>query len=114
MVAIIADQPSEFLKIQKKDNMSTGLEKLLSFFGIKSPPKVDVISASRKDHYYIYPVSKKNERTGHTICVLVRDGKIFHGITLCSKKDQFSYVKGRQLAKSRAIEAYNRHLARLG
>ena len=94
--------------------MGQTIQTLLSFFGVKDPKTVDIISVSRKDHYYIYPVSKKNERTGHTICVLVRDGKIFHGITLCSKKDQFSYVKGRELAKKRAIEAYNRHLARLG
>lgn len=69
---------------------------------------------SRSDHYYIYPRTKNGERTGHTICVLVRDGMIFHGTSLCSKKDQFVLKTGRELAKERAEAAYCAHATRTG
>lgn len=67
---------------------------------------------SRTDHYFIYPRTKNGNRTGHTICVLIRNGKVFHGTSLCSENDQFELKKGRLLAKERAEEAYNRHILR--
>lgn len=66
--------------------------------------------ANRDDHYYIYVRDKNGNRvTGHTICVLVRDGKIFHGTAICSDKDQFSYETGRKLALEKALGTYNRY-----
>ena len=65
-----------------------------------------------RDHYYIYPTDKNGNRTGHTICVLLKDGKIFHGMALCSEEDQFEFKVGREKAKTRAEEAYQRHLER--
>lgn len=65
-----------------------------------------------RDHYYIYPTDKNGNRTGHTICVLLKDGKIFHGTTLCSPEDQFEYKVGREKSKARAEEAYARHIER--
>lgn len=66
-----------------------------------------------REHYYIYPRDKNGNKTGHTICVLQRDGKIFHGESLCSDQDQFQYKVGRELAYQRAVEAYVRHLDRI-
>ena len=64
---------------------------------------------SRDDHYYIYVRDKNGNRvTGHTICVMVHDGKIFHGTALCSDSDQFSYEKGRELAKEKALASISR------
>lgn len=66
--------------------------------------------ASRSDHYFIYVRDKNGVRiTGHTICVMVRDGKIFHGTSLCSKKDNFNYETGRELALKKALESYRRY-----
>jgi len=67
---------------------------------------------SRTDHYFIYPRNKNGERTGHTICVLIRNGKVFHGTSLCSENDQFELKTGREISKARAEEAYNRHILR--
>ena len=66
--------------------------------------------SDRTDHFFIYPRDTKGNRTGHTICVLLREGKMFHGVALCSKKDSFEKVVGRELAHIRALEAYNKHL----
>ncbi len=67
------------------------------------------MQTSRDDHYYIYVRDKNGNRiTGHTICVLVRDGKIFHGTSLCSDKDNFSYEIGRELALKKALASYAR------
>ena len=66
--------------------------------------------AKRDDHYYIYVRDKNGNRiTGHTICVLVREGKIFHGTALCSEKDQFCYDTGRKLALEKALKTYNNY-----
>lgn len=65
-----------------------------------------------RDHYYIYPTDKNGNKTGHTICVLMKDGKIFHGTSLCSPNDQFQYARGREIAMERALSAYERHLER--
>lgn len=65
-----------------------------------------------RSHYYIYPRDKRGVRTGHTICVLLKDGKIFHGTALCSIKDQFSRAEGRKRALERAEETYSRYLER--
>jgi len=67
---------------------------------------------SRTDHYFIYPRNKNGQRTGHTICVLIRGGKVFHGTSLCSQHDQFELKKGRELSKQRAEEAFERHIER--
>jgi hypothetical protein len=66
-----------------------------------------------RDKYFIYPRNKDGKRTGHTICVLLKDGKMFHGTALCSADDQFSRAEGRELAELRALEAYVKHKARL-
>jgi hypothetical protein len=66
-----------------------------------------------RTHYFIYPRDKKGQRTGHTICVIMRDGKIFHGSALCSDGDQFEFKRGRQLAMERALEVYSRHQEKL-
>lgn len=65
-----------------------------------------------RSHYYIYPKDKHGNKTGHTICVLIKDGKIFHGMSLCSAEDQFAYTKGRELSLVRAEEAFTRFEAR--
>lgn len=66
-----------------------------------------------REHYFIYPRNKEGKRTGHTICVLLKEGKIFHGTALCSKEDQFAFSKGRELAMERALAAYDKHQERL-
>lgn len=57
--------------------------------------------------YYHYPKDKNGKYTKHTICMLVKDGSIYHGESLCSEKDQFVKSIGRKLAHKRALEAYN-------
>lgn len=71
------------------------------------------MSGNRADHYFIYPRDKRGERTGHTICVILRDGNMFHGETLCSDGDQFSKKQGRLLSFDRAVASYKRYLLRL-
>ena len=67
---------------------------------------------NRKDHYFIYPRDKNGKRTGHTICIVLRDGCMFHGETLCGEKDQFSKKQGRLISFDRAQQAYMRYLSR--
>lgn len=66
-----------------------------------------------REQYFIYPRDKSGKRTGHTICVLIRDGKIFHGTALCSGTDQFARKTGRILATERAIAAFDVHAEKL-
>ena len=67
---------------------------------------------NRKDHYFIYLKDKNGNRTGHTICVIIRDNMIFHGITICSASEQFNKKVARQLSFERALQQYNRYLVR--
>jgi hypothetical protein len=61
-----------------------------------------------RDLYYVYPEDRNEKKTGHCICIIVRDGSAFHGIALCSPEDQFNKKEGRILAYTRAIDSYNR------
>ena len=67
---------------------------------------------NRKEHYFIYPRDMHGKRTGHTICVVLREGMMFHGETLCGPRDQFSKKEGRLIAFGRAQDAYQRYLSR--
>lgn len=67
---------------------------------------------NRSDYYFIYPRNKNGKRTGHCICVLLRENKMFHGEALCSENDQFSKKQGRLLSFERAEAAYMRYVAR--
>lgn len=72
-------------------------------------PKRDKMSInSRKDHFFIYPKDKTGKVTGHTICIALRDGEMYEGVTLCSPEDNFNRKIGRQIALSRALEAYEK------
>lgn len=63
---------------------------------------------SRKDHFFIYPKDKSGKVTGHTICIALRDGEMYEGVTLCSEEDNFSRKIGRQIALARALDAYEK------
>ncbi len=65
-----------------------------------------------RDHYYIYTRDKHGKLTGHTICVMMIDGKIFHGTAVCSEDDHFEYKKGRETSLARCQAAYQRYLER--
>lgn len=65
-----------------------------------------------RTEYFIYPRDKQGKRTGHTICVLAREGRIYHGTALCAATDQFAFKRGRELAKERALEVYANQLKR--
>ena len=67
---------------------------------------------NRKNHYFIYPRDMHGVRTGHTLCIILRDGMMFHGETLCGPKDQFSKKEVRLIAFERAEAAYMRYLSR--
>ena len=67
----------------------------------------------RSDHYFIYVRDSEGNFTGNTICVMVRENKVFHGEARCSKQDQFSKKEGRLLAYERALDSYFRYLERL-
>ena len=64
---------------------------------------------SRTDHYFIYCKDYEKKYTGTTICVILREGLMFHGESFCSASDQFNKKIGRQIAYNRAIEAYNNY-----
>lgn len=66
----------------------------------------------RDDSFFIYPKNKNGKRTGHCIAVILRDGLMFEGTSLCSENDQFSKKEGRLIAFNRAQEAYMRFVAR--
>lgn len=68
---------------------------------------------NRSDHYFIYPKNYKGQKTGTTICVILRDGLIFHGEATLSPRDQFCRKTGRLLAFERAQQQYQRYLFRM-
>jgi hypothetical protein len=57
---------------------------------------------------YIYPKDHKGNRTGTTICVIARDGKIYYGEALTHPKDQFNKRDGRLISYARARAFINR------
>lgn len=59
--------------------------------------------------YFIYPRDKRGKLTGHYICVMVHEGKIFHGMALCSVNDSFNKETGRKLAHERALKSIEKH-----
>ena len=63
---------------------------------------------SRQDHFFIYPSDKDGNYYGMTICVILREGRMYHGEALCSKKDQFQKSVGRKLSLARAEEQYTK------
>jgi hypothetical protein len=63
---------------------------------------------SRDDHFFIYPRYEDNTSTGHTYCVILRNGRMYEGSALCSKKDNFQKSLGRALAFERALLAYEK------
>lgn len=68
---------------------------------------------NRKDHYFIYPKDHKGLRTGTTLCVILRDGLIFHGEATLSPNDQFCRKTGRLLSFDRAAQQYQRYILRM-
>lgn len=63
--------------------------------------------------YFIYPRDKNGNLTGHSICVMMHNGKVFHGQSLCSPNDNFNKTTGRNLAYQRALDSIQRHEQRL-
>lgn len=63
----------------------------------------------QEDTYYIHPKDKDGKYYGITICVLVKDGIIFHGQSTVGSGDQFSKKVGRELSHQRAIAAYEKN-----
>ncbi len=62
---------------------------------------------------FIYPRNRKGQKSGHTIAVLIKDGMIFFGESLCSEEDHFNKVVGREMALARAEDKYEKYLARI-
>lgn len=58
---------------------------------------------------YFYPKNKEGQRIGHSIAVLIVDGKPFVGFAQLSGLDRFNRKVGRQIAESRAREQYERY-----
>lgn len=69
---------------------------------------------SRNDHFFIYPRFEHGDLTGHTYCVLLRDGRMYEGSALCSINDNFEKKRGRALAFQRAILEYERDCSHKG
>lgn len=65
--------------------------------------------SDRSDHYFIYVKNKENKHTGITICVMQKDGKLWHGQATCGPKDQFNKATGRQISYERAMYEYERN-----
>lgn len=66
-------------------------------------------TSGRDSHYFIYPRDKEGKVTGQTICVMLHDGKIFHGMSTCSKEDQYCKKTGRELARDRVLARIQRY-----
>ena len=64
---------------------------------------------SRTSHFFIYPKTKDKKHTGHTLCILLKEGKMYHGESLCSANDCFSKAIGRQISYERAMYEYERN-----
>lgn len=69
-------------------------------------------STGRTSHYYVYIKDKNGKRTGQTLCLMAHDGKVFHGMSTCSKEDQFNKDTGRKIALIRAQGSVQRYEAR--
>lgn len=65
--------------------------------------------SNRDDHYFIYIKDSNNKHTGITICVMSKEGKLWHGQANCSKSEQFCKKIGRELAYKRAIEDFEKN-----
>ena len=62
-----------------------------------------------RECYFIYPRDHHGELTGHSICVMIHGGKIFHGSSYCSPDDQFDKKLGRELAHRRALASIQKY-----
>jgi hypothetical protein len=63
-------------------------------------------SGVKELYYYVRTHTEHGNLPRATVCLLVQDGKVLaRGISICSVLDQFVKVKGRGLAKSRALKA---------
>lgn len=63
---------------------------------------------SRTSEFFIYPKDIKGKYTGHSIAVLLRNGRMYSGESICSNQDQFEKAVGRELAYFRAWSEYER------
>lgn len=66
----------------------------------------------QENEAYHYPKNTNGSKTGTTLCVLVRDGRIFVGEATLSPEDQFVKKLGRKIAKGRAEKSYASYLAK--
>lgn len=69
---------------------------------------------NRETEAWHYPKNKDGTRTGTTICVLVRDERIFIGEARLGGVDQFNRKTGMAISKGRAERSYERYLAKKG
>lgn len=58
------------------------------------------------NHCWHYVKDSKGKRTGSTVCILVRGGRIFIGEAVLAPGDQFCKRTGRLLSFDRANESY--------
>jgi len=61
-----------------------------------------------KEVYYFYPKDKEGKALGHSIAVVIKDGRPFVGFAQLSSKDTFDRKKGRAIAEGRAREQLKR------
>lgn len=59
---------------------------------------------------YLYPKDHKGNTLRSVVCVLNRDGLLFSGMAYASPKDEYVKSVGREIAKERALAAYQRYL----
>jgi hypothetical protein len=58
--------------------------------------------------FYFYPKNRKGERLGHSVAVLLKDGKVFLGFSQLASGDIFDRKIGRAIAEARARDQYER------
>jgi hypothetical protein len=66
-----------------------------------------------RNNFFIYPKDKDGKKIGNCIYVTQKPEGIFFGEAILSKKDQFVYKIGRQLAMERAEESYQKYISRI-
>jgi hypothetical protein len=69
---------------------------------------LNLFKSSDEKVMYIYPKDKFGKPSGHTICVIVKNDRIYTGEALCHSNDQFNKKEGRRLSYFRASAFINR------
>lgn len=61
------------------------------------------------DTFYFYPTDKHGKKLGHSITIIIKDGKPFVGYAQLGKGDTFNKKIGRSIAEFRARQQLEKY-----